>query len=151
MLWYENPPNAFREKRGEKRDKEPAAAMDEATPANGATGFAGAAADAAAAAESEVEALEATPFDRAAIGLKKRLEAKLCADKEAERGYFRIRTRRRNASEPTRTSGSTPRRTFRRNPNVTRSATCTCLSVVSCVLLAGESLLPCAPRAGVME
>ena len=52
--------------------------MDEATIANGAAGSAGAAA--AAAAESEVEALESTPFDRAAT--KKRLEAKLRADKE---------------------------------------------------------------------
>ena len=48
--------------------------MDEATIANDAVGSAGVAAcAAAAAAESEVEALESTPFDRAAT--KKRLEA----------------------------------------------------------------------------
>ena len=67
------------ETREETRDKEPTATMDEATPANGATGAAAAAADAAA--EPEVEALEATPFDRAAT--KKRIEAKLRAGKEA--------------------------------------------------------------------
>ena len=51
--------------------------MDEATIANGAAGFAGAAATVAG--ESEVEALESTPLDRAAT--KKRQEANLRADK----------------------------------------------------------------------
>ena len=55
-------------KGAERRDEEPAATMDEATPANGATGSV-----AAAAAESEVQALKSTPFDREAP--KKRLEA----------------------------------------------------------------------------
>lgn len=53
--------------------------MDEATIANGAAGFEGAAAAATVAGESEVEALESTPLDRAAT--KKRQEANLRADK----------------------------------------------------------------------
>ena len=65
--------------RGERRDKKPALAMDEATIANGAAGFEGAAAAATVAGESEVEALESTPLDRAAT--KKRQEANLRADK----------------------------------------------------------------------